>query len=216
MARLTDERRDEIRKEIHTHLLVHGPQDWDRVHRKFPEISQAAMFKYIKQVRDQITAEAAQDSPEALVIAQSRVKTIPEDLRKIQEDTGKVIPCAPSPRIVASLGDKGRRHLDLMSRYDVLWEDYLMLRRFGLKVDEDGRESIKNPAVFEKSIRHGLQITQAQMEAVADVYNMDQIGELYSVVMEEIGKVSPELQHTILLRLRALNNKLAMTADAKL
>lgn len=214
MAR--DDKYRDLKAAIRKHLALNGPSNWDEFQSDWPDVSRSTLFRIIKAVRDEITSDvASSDSPEALELARKRIRSIPEPIRVVQDETGRQIPTAPSPRIVAKLGDKGRVHLDLMSRYDVLWSDYIMMREYSMKPDpQTGELRIKNPMVFERAMRNGLAITEAQLRAVADVYNMQEIGELYTVVMEEIGKASPDVQHAILCRLRAMNNKLAMTVDA--
>jgi len=216
MAKLTPERKDELRAAIHRHLQVVGPKNWDALITKFPEISPATFHRTVRDVRDEITSSAAQDSPEALRIAQRRITQAGTDLPAMHIETGKHIPCTPSPAIIAGLGNDGIKHINLLSKINQVFEDGEMLREFSMGRDPEGREKIKNPVFFAKSAKLRLETAAGYLAALAQVFNFDRIQELYDIVLDEIGKASPEVQHAILLRLKAANNMHGMTVSAKL
>lgn len=216
MARLSDEQKRAIKIDIDRHLKLHGPRDWDRLIQQHPEISPATFHRLVREVRDEITQEAATDSPQAVKVARQRIRARPLDLEHVASETAKQIPCTPSPAIIASKRDRGMAYLRVLSVMDGVLADGEMIRAWSVSQDADGKERIKNPAYFLRSANLRMATAKGYLEALAQAYDMEKMQEFYAIVMDEIGKAAPDVQLAILGRLRAANAVHAMTVEAKL
>lgn len=218
MAKLDENRRKSLKMAIHQHLSLVGPGDWDKLMNEWRDVPRSTFFRIIKEVRDEITAgAAAAESPEALRVAQARVRAVAEPLANIQHETARHIPATPSPALIARDGMRGARNIDFIGRFESLYSDAEMQRSAAMAVDPDtGRERIKNPMMFANSVKLRCSILEAEMRALEGAFNFEGLQELYSIIIEEIGKESPELQHRILVRLRNLNNIRGMTVAANI
>ncbi len=216
MAKLDEKTRKALQDDIHLHLRMEGPSEWGRLQAKYPEVSRATFFRIVGEVREQITAKAATDSPEAVRVAQARIKSMPESLPAIQSETAKHLPAMPSPSIIASKRDRGAAALRVLATFDNVMSDGEMLRTHSVTRTEDGTEKIKNPMMFQQAAKLRLEVARSYLDALAQAYDMEQMQTFVAIVMEEIGKAAPEIQHTILLRLKAANAMHGMTVHADL
>lgn len=217
MARLTDDKKSALKAAIYDHMRLHGPNGWDAVMQRFPDVSASTFHRLVKDVREQITNEAAEDSPMAVKLAQKQIRSRrPLDLEKVASETAMQIPCTPSPAIIASKRDRGLAYLRVLGVMDGVLADGEKIRAWSVAVDPDGNERIKNPTFFLKSASLRMATAKGYLDALAQAYDMEKMQEFYAVVMEEIGKASPEVQLAILSRLRAANAAHAMTVEAKL
>lgn len=217
MARLAEDQKSAIRAAIHEHLRLHGPRDWETVMQRFPDVSASTFHRLVKEVRDKITSEAAEDSPVAVKLVQKQIRARrPMDLEKVASETAMQIPCTPSPAIIASKRDRGLAYLRVLGVMDGVLADGEKIRAWSVAVDPDGNERIKNPAFFLKSASLRMATAKGYLDALAQAYDMEKMQEFYAIVMDEIGKASPEVQIAILSRLREANAAHAMTIEAKL
>lgn len=216
MARLTQQRREEIKSAIHEHLNLVGPKGWDEVLARFPDTSSATFHRMVKEVRESITLNASAESPAALRIAQRRIQKMEPTVQEMQAAAGQQLPCAPSPAIIAGLGSEGPRAINIIAKIDRVFADGEMLRSFSVLKGEDGVEKIKNPIIFAKSAKLRLETIAGYLQAMAQTYNFERIQDLYDILLDEIGKASPEVQYAILMRLKAANNSRGMTVSASI
>lgn len=218
MPALDKDRKKALKLAIHEHLRIVGPADWDAFRADWSDVPRSTFYRIVAEVRDEITAGAAKsDSPEALRVAQRRVRAIAEPIEKIQAETVKHIPATPSPAIIARDGMRAVRNIDFISRFEGLYNDADMQRAHAIVVDEaTGKERIRNPNLFASSIKLRCSILEAEMRALEGAFNFEGLQELYSIIIDEIGKESAELQQRILVRLRNLNNVRGMTVAANI
>ncbi len=216
MAKKIDNaKREALKHSIRLHLQLVGPRDWDKLQVEHPDVARSTIFRVIDEVRREILTEAASDSPVALKEAQRRIKSLPENLQVIQQDTGRHIPCAPSPSIIADQRDRGVATLRILATIDQVLEDGNMLRAHAMSKAEDGTEKIKNAHLLVQSAKLRLDTTASYLNALAQAHSLERIQDLYRIVLEEVGKAAPEVQHAILLRLKAANDVHGMTVEAE-
>jgi hypothetical protein len=213
MPRPKEDNRDEIIAAIRQHLLLVGPRDYDQVMAKYPGISRPTFFRYLKKARELEEAAAAAKSPGALLQAQQRIRQHVADPKKVTEKVKAHLPAAPSPAVVAADPVNSVRAFQFFQFFNQIVGDAELLRGTAVTRNEDGSEKVRNPAMLEKSMRGRLAILDTYLHSVETVYNMERIRELYDLVIEEVGKASPDIQMAVLARLRELDNKRGLTMN---
>lgn len=216
MAKVTDERRKEVELAIANHLNLEGPAKWGEFQKKHPDISRATLFRWVEEVRNKMLNQAVGQSPGALKIAQKRIKAMNEPLERVQRKISGQIPAAPSPAIIAENGAAGVVSINFMGRLEDIWKDAEMLRAHAVGVNEDGTPRLKNPNLLEMSMRRREALLETYLHALQEVYSLERMQQFYGMIIEEIGKADPDLQRTILDRLRALNSKHGLTIEARI
>lgn len=213
MPRPKEEQKAAIIEAIRQHLLLVGPRDYESLQAKFPGISRPTFFRYLKTAREQMEAVAAAESPGALKLAQQRIRAAMPSAGQTQKEIQSHLPVAPSPAVVSANAGDAARAFQFFSFFNNIVSDAELLRSTTVKANPDGTESVRNPAMLEKSMRGRLAILDTYLHSVEAVYNMDRIRDLYNLIVEEVGKVSPELQQAVLVRLRELDARRGITLD---
>lgn len=116
------------------------------------------------------------------------------------------LPAVPAPAALARDGGKALRRLDFGVEIPKLYADAEMLRAFAVKDTEDG-ERIRNPVAFEKSIKARASLIETSLKVLEQVWDMRMMQRFNELIIEEIGRESPECQRRILVRLAQLNEK---------
>lgn len=214
MARQTDDKKDEIILAIRHHLQLVGPRDYDPLMAKY-SLSRATFFRYLKDAREQEEAAAAASSPGALKMAQQRIHAALPKSEKTMEKVKAHLPTAPSPAVVAASPGDSARAFQFFAFFNSIVADAELLRGTAVARNEDGSEKVRNPAMLEKSMRGRLAILDTYLHSVETVYNMERIRELYELVIEEVGKASPDIQMAVLARLRELDNRRGLTVNGQ-
>lgn len=212
MPRPKEEQRDEIIAAIRQHLLLVGPRDYEPLIAKHG-ISRPTFFRYLKMAREQEEAAAAAQSPGALKMAQQRIHAHVAPPEQTQAKIKAHLPVAPSPAVVAADPANSARAFQFFAFFNSIVGDAELLRGTAVTKNEDGTEKVRNPAMLEKSMRGRLAILDTYLHSVETVYNMERIRELYDLVIEEVGKASPDIQMAVLARLRELDNRRGLTMN---
>jgi hypothetical protein len=213
MPRPKEERKDEIIAAIRQHLRLVGPRDYDGLMAKYPEMSRATFYRYLKAAREQEEASAAAHGTGALRLAQQRIRSQVEPPDKVQAKIKAHLPTAPSPAVVAADPVNASRAFQFFAFFNQIVGDAELLRGTAVIKNDDGTEKVRNPAMLEKSMRGRLAILDTYLHSVEAVYNMERIRELYDLVIEEVGKASPDIQMAVLARLRELDNRRGLTMN---
>jgi hypothetical protein len=74
-----------------------------------------------------------------------------------------------------------------------------------------GVRRLRNPLMLVQAVRLRNGMLDLWVKHQATIYNVDRMRELYNLIIEEVGKTSPDLQRIILVRLRELNNRRGLT-----
>lgn len=208
MAKYTEEERRAIKLAIREHMMMYGPKDWDPVMERYA-LTRSTFFRLVKEVRSEMDSIAFDEGPGALEVTRKLIRG--RTTRDPAEEAKAHLPVAPSPAIVAASPKDALSAFQFFVQFDKIVKDADLLRDSSMVKDENGKVRVKNPALLEKSIRGRLAILETYLNSVEVVYNVERIRELYDIVIDEIGKVSPEVQHAILARLRVVNNRRGLT-----
>lgn len=215
MPRPKETNKDAIKLAIGEHLALHGPTGWPELMAKHPETSRATFFRYIKEVREEIEAAATQRPGADLKAVQKRIRS-----QVSADQTGKQlkkhVPGAPSPAIIAGLGDGAVEVFNFMATFNEIVADAKMMRAAAVATGPDGVEKLKNPMLMDRSVGRRLDLIETWLRAQDLVWNLEKMQELYRLILEEVGKADPQTQQAILGRIRALNNQRGLTIDATL
>lgn len=216
MPKAKEHNKAQVKEAIHKHLHLQGPTGWPELMGKFPDVSRATFFRYIKEVREDIEAKAAVEGDASLKLAQKRIRAHVTPPKQAEREMKANLPAVPSPAVVASLGSATGEVFDFMGNISRLMADAEMMRSGSVKVGDDGREQLRNPNLMDKSIGRRLGVLETWIRSQGLVWNYEKLQELYFAVIDEVGKASPDVQQAIISRIRTLNNQRGMTIDARL
>jgi hypothetical protein len=216
MPRPKEDRKQEVLNAIQQHLLIEGPQNWDSLLPQFPGLVRSTLYRYIKEVREQIEDHAGEHGAGALRLAQKRIRTHVEPLAKTQEKMKAHLPAAPSPAVIAGQDGHIEQVFDFFAFFNDIVGDSALVRAAAVTKNEDGTEKVKNPMLLDNNMRRRLGILETYLHAMHEVYNLQKIQELYRIVIDEVGKVDPDVQRAILARLRSADNQHGLTMNARI
>lgn len=212
MPRSKEEKKAEIIAAMREHLLLVGPRDYDTLQAKFPDVSRPTFYRYLKTAREALEATAAAESPAALRLAQQRIRASVEKPEKTMAAVKAHMPVMPSPAVIAGDPGAASQAFKFFAFFQSIVEDADLLRGSAVVVDEaTGKQKVRNPALLDKVITRRLGIAQTYLNAFEAVYNAERIQQLYEVIVEEVGKASPEVQMAVLAVMRELDNKRGLT-----
>lgn len=215
MPRPKEEKKAEIIAAIRQHLLLVGPRDYDTLMAKYPDLTRATFFRYLKTARENEEASAAAQGPGALRLAQQRIHASVAKPEKTTEKLKAHLPTAPSPAVVAANPADAARAFQFFAFFNHIVGDAELLRGTAVTRMEDGSEKVRNPAMLEKSLRGRLAILDTYLHSVEAVYNMERIRELYDLIIDEVGKAAPDVQMAVLARVRELDNRRGLTMNGQ-
>jgi hypothetical protein len=170
-----------------------GTLDLPALYKEFPEISKTAVYKWAHREKDGIPSE------------RELTKAAQEIESRIESGVADHLPSLPPPGAIAKDESKLRR-LDFAEEIPKLYADAEMLRAFSIK-DVDGEEKIKNPVAFEKSIKARASLIETSLKVLQEVWDMRAMQQFNELIIDEIGRESPECQRRILERLALLNRR---------
>lgn len=223
MGRPLSQRSLEVIKACQEHLLLDGAKDYTSLMQKFPDVSRSTFFRLMEHARQNIEAGAiAHDSPEALRDAQAKIRRKVVTPETITKKIKMHLPTAPSPAIVASMDPMVSRNLfDFMAYFYRVVNDAELMRDKSVRDETDQatgdkREVLSNPVLMDNSIRRRLQIMDTYLKSMEQLYNVEKLQELFSLVIDEVGKADTNVQQAILARLRMLNDAKGLNIGARL
>lgn len=211
MARSKEDKKTEIIAAMREHLLLVGPRDYEALQDKFPDVSRPTFYRYLKIAREALESAAAADSPAALRMAQARIHSQVAQPAKTMAAVKAHMPVMPSPAVIAGDPGAASQAFKFFAFFQSIVEDADLLRSTAVVVDADGKQKVRNPAMLDKVITRRLGIAQTYLNAFEAVYNAERIQQLYEVIVEEVGKASPEVQMAVLAVMRELDNKRGLT-----
>lgn len=202
MARNIPERKDECIAVIHKALaaLPDGASlDRAAITDQFPEINRATIWSWCRRI------ESGRPERSELNAAAQAIRD------RAQSGAADHLPAVPMPAAIARDGGRALRQLDFAVEIPRLYSDAEMLRAFSVKEleGEDGQpvERIKNPVAFEKSIKARASLIETSLKVLQEVWDMRMMQQFNELIVEEIGRESPECQRRILQRLALLNQR---------
>ena len=221
MPRPKEDNREEAKAAIRQHLNLVGPRDYDALMVK-TGLSRATLFRYIKEVRNEVEDAAAQESTGALRMAQKRIRASTDSPETVKRKMKAHMPSPPSPAIVAGNPVAAQGAFNFLAYFQQMTEDAEALRRHALvrKADgtiathPDGTIQIRNPMLLGNTIAQRKGLLDTYMSAYATVFDAKRIEELYNIIVDEVGKASPDVQQQVLLRMRKLDDERGLTMNA--
>lgn len=202
---------DQAIADIQQHLAKNGSKDWGALVAKYcdtGDVNKTTFWRWIAEAKE------VGVTPGILTTAKAKIR------QQLKRDVSKHLPVAPSPNYVAQEGERAMANIDYAIEIKRLYGDANLLREYGMAAikDDDGNivgEKIKNPHVFERSIKARADLLDQGLRAISEIWELRRIQNFYQIVIETIGEESPECQKRILTRLAALNAQHGMTMDAR-
>lgn len=206
----------EIKQEIAKHLSLNGPNGWDALLAGRPSMSRATMYRYIKEVREEMEDDASNTPGADIKAMQRRIRAKTDSPERMEKQMKTHMPVTPSPAVLLGLGKSADDVFSFIGCFNQLMADSHMLRSAAVSTNDDGTEKLKNPSLMDKSICRRLDLMETWLKSQDMIWNIEKIQDLYHLIIDEVGKVDAHTQQAILTRIRALNNKRGMTIDANL
>lgn len=203
---------------INEHLNLHGPKNWQPVMERFPDVSAATFWRWVKEAKASIETAAGKQGNAALALKQKQIRSQVElKPERVQRDIKAHLPAVPSPAVIAGgHPDVVRETFNFMAFFHEIVADSNLLRESTIHRSEDGTVKLRNPVMMDKSLQRRLSIIETYLHSIETIYNVERLRELYNVIIEEVAKVDPNVSRVILARLRDLNNKRGLTMSADL
>jgi hypothetical protein len=217
MARATNEQKPAIMRAITEHLNIHGPANYDELMAKFPEVSRPTFYRWLKEAKDSIENVASEHGTLALQLAQKRIRSDTElSPLATQEKLKAQLPAIPSPAIVAGLAPGAvKQTFNFIAFFYEILADIALLRSAAVKVNDDGTQKLVNPMLLDKVVGKKRDMMDTYIRSQEFLFGLEQMEELFRVVIDEIGKVSPEVQQAIMVRMRGANDAIGFNANAR-
>jgi hypothetical protein len=193
--------------DIAAHLAQHGPGDWKKIRDRYPAVSDAAFWRYVKEARRRPAPQPFIEAARRVLAERAAAMTHDEKIGAITAN----LPAAVSPDFIARNGERGQAQLRLIDRFEQLFDDAILLRAFAMH--EDGRR-IKNPVIFGSTISMRDGLLRTALQATQAIWDLRRSQELWDLAMDEIAAESPECVGRILVRLTELNSRAGFT-DAR-
>lgn len=194
-----------------------GGKDVNLIIKDFPEFDASTVWRWIKEARKgdgsglKWVEETRRQTWELLgdLTVDTEEDAKERGIARIARD----IPAMPSPQYLSSVTvEEASKRLDFQVEIHRLYADANMLRDYAIKIDEaTGKEKIKNPHSFERSINSRTKIIREAIDVLQQMFNLTKSQEFYDAIIAEIGNESPECQKRILSRLATLNARTGMT-----
>ena len=188
--------------EARAHVRIHGPSNWGPLFSRYEGlVAKRSLWRWVAALGEgegltaQIAAESVQEAQVAAL---------------------KNIPQAPSPEYMARAGAKAHDRIDFLAALYDLWLDAEQLREFARHEKREGedRPRIKNPHIFDLSIKRRQGLIEGAISVQREIYDLQRMRDFYDIIIEEIGKASPDVARAIMERLAELNAKHGLTIHA--
>jgi hypothetical protein len=185
-----------VMREIAIHIQTHGPKDWESVMARWPGVKLRTFERWVKQVRE---------NPPPTAMEEAR--------KSAQAASMRHVPAPISPQYFAEEGAEGVRKIDLLERIGELYKDAEQLRDYATLPAPDGqsRRPIKNPVLFDTSIKRRLDLIATLVRTAREIYDSERNRRFYDIIVSEIGKISPDAQKAILHKLAEIDAQRGMT-----
>lgn len=200
MARQATEGKSDAMRMIREHLATKGKDGVNDLRDKFfAHVPKGTWYNWVLQAKE------TPYSPEDMQKARDVLAATIEDPGLLDREMSRVIP--PAPATIAEIGpQEARRSLNLINRFEHLYQDCLMVRKHSVKVAaEGGGEEIKLMRSFVQSITLRNGILNSVMAALEKLWNMQKMQEFHDAIIDEVRKESPECAARIVARITRLS-----------
>lgn len=218
MPRPKEDKKAAAMAAINEHLNLHGPQNWDECMARFPDVSRATFFRWVKEAKETIESQASRQGTVQLKLAQQRIRNSVElSPERTQREVKAHLPAAPSPAIIASMpSDVAHSTFDFLTYFKEIAGDLKMVRDSNVIENDDGTKRAKNPMLMGMNAVQRLRVVETWIKSMELLYSFERNQEFQRLIVEELGKVSPELQQAVLVRMRDLDNRIGLTTMARI
>jgi hypothetical protein len=195
VSRLDDEA-DACLLDIKAHLRTRGERGLSEVRARHPNIGERRFYRLLSR---------AKESPTVRGLELSRAITAVAELKEmIPAEALSTAPPALATKPLPGSVDA----INLMATLRDLMVDATMVREYAMsKPDENGNRTIKNPMYFANSVKLRRDLVETMLKTWHESFDLRRMQEFYEIILDEIGKASPEVQGAIMERLRELNSE---------
>ncbi|MGT2471663.1 hypothetical protein [Paraburkholderia terrae] len=195
MPRPADPQRFDALNVIRKYVREHGEPEGQRLAKLdgYKHINKATWSQWCKLVREedrQLAVDVTLNVPNPGVPA------------------GQAPPFTPITPVTPEQREAVRQAIDFFLEICVMREDAQLLRDYSAPVDPTtGVRKVRNPVMLAQSHKmRGVTLTLALKHAEA-AWNLGQMDELYSAVIEAVGQADKGVRQAVLARLRELNER---------
>jgi hypothetical protein len=180
----SQERVEQVKEAIMSHLKNVGAHDWEEVQKDFLDVPPSSFWRYVRKAKEQLQKPIVPEIASDLFSATEQTKETQDPENK------SGLNCA-------------LRLLKHAQRFFELYADVLALRQHAL--DEDGR--IRDAPLFAKSIRLRNQLLVDELNVVDGINLTDLNTEFFDALQEALDKASPEVAQAVFDSLNKLKEE---------
>ena len=173
----------ELMSAIQAHLATHGEGNWSAVREKFPSVSEATLWRYIRKVR---TGDI--DVP----LKQARQRLTDHVAMTAQQTPG------PNRTEFAGSGPgTDWQRAGVLTQIAQGFDDLELLRRYSMSADN----AIKNPLIFAQGISLRDRLVGTAVKCGEAAFEAGRVAEWIDSIVDEVAAEAPETAQRITKRL---------------
>jgi hypothetical protein len=175
------------------HLRVHGAKNWKAVRERHQSVPARSWWRLVRRAKAALPALRNREVATAFATA--------VELSKLKPASAISVP----PPAALRHADKDEA-VDLMRELRGLIADCDALRDFSLNpADDKGDRKIRNAMYFSKSVALRRDLAETMLKCWEQMFDVRAMQQFYDIVVEEVGRASPDVQAAIMERLHSLN-----------
>ena len=167
--------------DIRRHLTTVGSKNWRVVRARYPRISSASFFRYIREAK-------ANEFIDENALVLSHRPSIPDRHQLI------------SSELAVANTDPVPHRLDYLTNLRELFADASALRAYALNDDL----TVKFPLIFDRALRIRLKLILQAVRLTRQIYDGRNVQKFMDALVDEVALESPELQRRVIGRLRSM------------
>ena len=174
-----------------------GQNDWRALRKAYPNVGERRFFRMVKRAKDEPSVRGP------LVTAALNAA---ERIRALNPTTAM---SAAPPKPVAREATRAMDNIHLMETLRDLMVDAVLIREYSMtKPDEaTGERGIKNPMFFAQSVKLRRELIETILKTWHEAFDLRRMQEFYGVILDEVGRASPEVQAAIMERLKIMSDE---------
>jgi hypothetical protein len=193
MGRELSEESDACLADVRAHIRQFGATNWSAVREKHPKIQDRTFWRIVKKAKASPSFRSRE--------VQTAMATMREVASMLPAEALSVGP----PAAVRKTTKEAANCLNLQAELRDMMADSEKIRDFALGApDENGDRKVKNPLIFAKAVSLKRDLVESLVKTWTASFDTRRMQEFYDVVIDEIGRASPEVQSDIVQRLGAL------------
>lgn len=181
------QRRNEVKAELRAHFDRYGQQDVASLRVQYPDVAERTLCRWASEVRLELKLAGAETVSQQIISSRR------------------------SPRMIdyrPSAGDEPvKMNWPWMNKLGELYEQSEVLQRYACGEKRPSDPSIRNPMLFEKSIKLRKEIISMGISQLSQLHNAERNQKFFDIIVEEIGHIAPEMQRAIMLKMQELDQQ---------